>query len=142
MCKLRRKWYCSKSLFHNPPHNEINQLPPTPTPNNSATVRRISPKIEPIVAGGPPLDHSHRRRRSPSTATVVLRRHPTAADKSVKTINDWTMDAHAYNSATDWPIQSQFGTSIGKRLSPNDPPNRRRVSSTSTVAARRANQTI
>jgi hypothetical protein len=35
----------------------------------SATARRISTKIEPIIAGGSPLVHPHRRRRSPSTAT-------------------------------------------------------------------------
>jgi hypothetical protein len=35
----------------------------------SATAQRISTKIEPIVAGGSPLVHMHRRRRSPFTAT-------------------------------------------------------------------------
>jgi hypothetical protein len=35
----------------------------------SATARRISTKIEPIVAGGSPLIHPYHRRRSPSTAT-------------------------------------------------------------------------
>ncbi len=34
-----------------------------------ATAQRISTKIEPIVAGGSPLVHPHRRRRSPSTTT-------------------------------------------------------------------------
>ncbi len=35
----------------------------------SATARRISTKIEPIVAGGSPLVHPHLWRRSSSTAT-------------------------------------------------------------------------
>ncbi len=35
----------------------------------SATARRISTKIEPIIAGGSPLVHPHCRRCSPSTAT-------------------------------------------------------------------------
>jgi hypothetical protein len=42
----------------------------------SATVGRISPKIEPIVQQGPSLDHPHHRRRSTYTAMVVLSRHP------------------------------------------------------------------